>query len=129
MKKLIIDRKIWLHGKKQIDQTGNEPFRASSLYRSLDWKMCCIGIYLNQCGVSKKILLDKPDATSLVDMDVKLPKQVAWLIQTETYTEGGEYHINSTDSGELMKINDRSANENKIKKLFAKHDVEVEFIN
>ncbi len=128
MKKIIIDRKIWLHGKKQIDQTCDTPSKASALYRSLDKKMCCIGIYLNQCGIPKKILLDKSDAICILDVGYPLPKQAAWLVDTQGHSSE-EYHNNSIDSGRLMTINDASANENTIKKLFAKHDVEVEFIN
>ncbi len=129
MKKIIIDRKIWLHGKKQIDNTGDKPAKASALYRLLDKKMCCIGIYLNQCGIPKKILLDKPDAMDVLDAGFKLPKQAAWLIKTDTYSSEKEYYNNSEDSGMLMTINDGTANEDKIKKLFAKHNVEIEFIN
>jgi len=128
MKELIIDRKIWLHGQKQIDHTGDNPEKASMLHRPLDGKMCCIGIYLNQCGVSKTVLLDKSDATSLVEVDIKLPKQAEWLINTDQYPSGSAYTSNTKDAGRLMTANDGTANEKTIKAIFAKHDVEIKFI-
>ena len=128
MKKITIDRKIWLHGKKQIDHTSDNPEKASMLYRPLDEKMCCIGIYLNQCGVSKKVLLGKGDAVSLIDVDIKLPKEAEWLVDTERYPSGNICSSNSKDAGHLMIVNDGTANEKTIKAMFAKHDVEIEFV-
>ena len=128
MKKIIIDRKIWLHGKKQVDHTGNVSEKSSMLHRPLDGKMCCIGIYLNQCGISKKDLLERSDATSLVEVDIKLPKQAEWLITTVRYPSGSIYNNNTKDAGHLMTVNDGTANEKTIKRVFAKHDVEIKFV-
>lgn len=129
MKKIIIDRKIWLHGKEQIDNTGNNRQKASMLHRPLDKKMCCIGIYLNQCGVTKKVLLGEYDATSLIDDDIKLPEEAEWLVTLGEYSPGNSFSNSSTDARRLMAINDSTANERTIKKIFAKHDVEIEFID
>ena len=120
MKKIIIDRKIWLHGEKDLP-TG------SWLHRSLDGKMCCVGIYLNQCGVSKKDLLDRSDATSLVEVGTKLPKQAEWLTNTVRHPSG-IYIDNTKDAGHLMTVNDTTANEKIIKRMFAKHDVKIKFV-
>ena len=121
MKKIIIDRKIWLHGEKDL------PI-GSWLHRSLDGKMCCIGIYLNQCKISKKDLSDMSDATSLVEVGIKLPKQVEWLVRTDGYPSGSIYNSNTKDAGHLMTVNDTTANEKRIKRMFAKHDVEIKFV-
>ncbi len=127
MKKITIDRKIWLRGKKMIDQTGDSLELASMLNRPFDGRMCCIGIYLNQCGIAKKDLLDKADPAMLTDSG-DLPKQAEWLIERD-----GEhitsYIDNSEVAGKLMTENDGAAREERIAALFAKHDVEIEFIN
>jgi len=106
MKKITIDRKIWLRG-----------------------KMCCVGIYLSQCKVPKKELLDMPDAASVSEREVKIPKQAEWLLDRRSYGVNDFYCDNSDAAGKLMTLNDRNPNEKKIAAIFAKNGVEIEFIN
>ena len=129
MKELIIDRKIWLRGSKMIDNTSEDFKMNSMLNRPSDKKMCCIGIYLNQCGLTKKVLLDHPDAAMVIDSrGGEFPKEAMWLVNIENYPND-VYYDNSADAGKLMSENDATANENKITKMFAKHDIKVKFIN
>ena len=80
--------------------------------------MCCLGIYLRSCGVPLKALTNKR-----APMNVKhiftIPKQAQWLFNKPELTI------------KLMKENDTISHKNKpriIKKLFAKQNIEVEFI-
>jgi hypothetical protein len=110
--KLIIDRKIWLRG---------EGAMKSKLLRSEDDKMCCIGIYCEALGVSKEALRDHSGSQVLEGF--KLPD---WIQPPAGDSEGdlfSAYEIND-DSG--VRDYDR---ERTLTAIFARHDVEVEFID
>ena len=111
MMKLIIDRNIWLRG---------EGAGWSYLLREEDRKMCCLGIYLKECGVSSEKLLDMTSPCQLVEI---IPPEAKWLIKKD-----------STDTYDLMELNDekkieKDKREEKIAHIFAKHNIEVEFVN
>jgi hypothetical protein len=114
MKNLVIDRKIWLRG---------EDPETSRLFRKEDKKMCCLGIYLNKCRVSKKNLLD---IQSPMSVNVSLPNQAKWL----TNPSGDNSDLADT----LMKRNDNrhitpKRREADIVAGFAKAGVKVKFKN
>lgn len=71
-KVLTIDRSIWLRGEEN-----------SMLYRQNDNKQCCIGIYLESCGMSKEDLMGVMTAGSLEDFERTLPEEAKWLEDDE----------------------------------------------
>ena len=108
---LIIDRKIWLRG--EID---------SFLVRESDGKKCCLGIYLESCGVKRDRLLQIQDPAYL---EVELPEQARWLMAG---------HQNSDQAGFLMKANDDqqagpTEREEEIRYFFRQIGITVRFIN
>ena len=112
--KLIIDRGIWLRG---------EGSHNSYLIRSTDGKQCCLGFYARSCKVPLKNLLGtgSPQQTDSLD----------WEGGSWVFSPGGSF--NSLEVSALMKINDdeemlADEREEKIAEIFARHDVEVEFI-
>lgn len=124
MRKLKIDRSIWLRG---------EGDRRSKLLRSSDQKMCCIGIYLEACGVDREILSDIGDASSMFVKRV-LPEEARWLVSTDISPSAESFYrindciLNSDYPDEYAEISSEEDREQKIKEMFLKHDVEVEFL-
>ena len=110
--KLIIDRDIWLRG---------EGSGWSYLLREEDSKMCCLGIYLKECGVPSEKLLYMTSPYQLVKI---IPPEAGWLLGSS-----------SIDTCSLMELNDEKKiekedeREEKIAYIFAKHNIEVEFVN
>ena len=126
-KKLVIDRAIWLHGgKKNSDITKANG--ASYLLRPADNKMCCLGIYLHACGVTKERLNGVISPIGVLSHSMfketkDIPRQARWLT-TKNYPYSDSPTVDAT---ELMNINDKSADEWKITKIFGSHDVDVTF--
>lgn len=116
--KLVIDRSKWLRG---------EGSKSSFLLRFGDQKMCCLGFYLKACGLEDADILQTAAPHNLGVLN----KSPDWLLKPAKSSMS--YPQPSTDCGKLMEINDQSdiaddAKEKEIKAVFAKHDVEVEFI-
>jgi hypothetical protein len=110
--KLTINRDKWLRG---------EPGE-SSLLRSRDGKMCCLGFYCLACGVSED------DIT-----DISAPSDIRSMLDSQLWLFGSTTYAHSTDCRNLIFINDvrtigLADRERKIKEVFARHDVEVEFV-
>lgn len=108
MRKLEIDRKIWLRG---------EGCYASKLLRRGDKKQCCIGCYLSACGVSPDNLLDRGEPYFGA-----IPDEADWL------------GMRDENALPLFKLNDDEKiddvfREEKIRDEFIKHGVEVTFVN
>lgn len=108
MKKLEIDRKIWLRGEGPTH---------SSLLRSRDKRQCCIGIYLSACGVPPCQLLDRGEP-----YPGSLPDEADWL------------GMRDENALPLFRLNDDEKfddvyREEKIRDEFIKHGVEVTFVN
>ena len=106
----IIDRKIWLRG---------EGTDMSSLLRRMDDKQCCLGIYLEACGMPRDMLREISEPAYVL---TTLPEETLWLMDTEKYQD-----IN------LMTINDNqdlweTQRERKIAEIFAQHGITVEFV-
>lgn len=109
--KVIIDRSKWLRG---------EGYLASSLLRVSDQKMCCIGFVCKALGVSETDMAGVSGSHTLGETGFKLPE---WLT---TRVRGADlfraYDANDQDMPE-------SEREARITAIFARHDIEVEFIN
>jgi hypothetical protein len=123
MFKFTIDRKTWLRGDNSAYDGG-----LSSLYRRSDRKMCCVGKYLESCGVSKEDLLDKATANAVVQL---VPDKAAWLL-SRGYS--GNSVVNSPLACKLYSINDYEKTsdtdkEVELKLEFGRIGIEVVFIN
>ena len=111
IKRFIIDRKIWLRGEDD-----------SYLLRKKDKKQCCVGIFLNACGVTKKALRGLRTLDSNLVLRDKFLK--TWQ---ETWTK-------SLDSGfaQMYSVNDNEitseyVREKAIKGLFSERGISVSF--
>lgn len=113
--KFIVDRKKWYRGK------GSEE---SALLRE-DGTRCCIGFVGQQCGVSDSLMLDRP--CILDDRRVESLKGFPqWM-----YTTVDKHR---TLADEAYQANDNqlhgdAARERELKKLFADHGDEIEFVD
>lgn len=113
MRKLVIDRKVWLRGETE-----------SFLLRPEDGKRCCVGIYLSGLGLTDECLADKEAAAQLM---CSVPTEAVWLIDDLR----GQ---NSKSAEDLYAINDEedadeSIREKQIRAEFKKRGVAVRFIN
>lgn len=116
--KLIIDRQKWYRGNTD----------GSKLLRSNDGKMCCLGFYARECGLSEEQIADKGNPAS-VDASAMEWGSGSWLFQSADDDHG----ILSADCNLLIRTNDCPAEsealrEADIQAIFARHGVEVEFI-
>lgn len=114
MKKLIIDRTKWMRG-----TNGN----GSALFNPKNEKMCCLGFYAISCGLSEKQIAHKAFPSSL---EYHLPDNMKWLL--------GRNENNECIENSLATINDwygttEQEREEELMQEFAKHNVEVTFIN
>ena len=83
--------------------------------------MCCLGFYLESCGVTKAGLTGRKTPAEVGA--VLFPTEARWLYDMD--------NDGLTPSGELMAINDNGSEyrrEDLIKKIFAENGVEVEFV-
>jgi hypothetical protein len=113
--KLTIDRNTWLRGEGSV---------ASRLLRKDDGKKCCLGFYMNACGVSDSKIEDVRLPSDLDD----IPNEAAWLVEKEIKN----LNIPSLMAYDLMQCNDESLQgdrEEEITKIFKEAGVEVEFVN
>jgi len=111
--KLIIDRKIWLRGE------GSE---VSYLRRKADGKQCCIGILCSALPVPENYLTGAKDADELhLENDVTLP---GWLLEPGCATADVDLAYRTNDDENISDL-DR---EQKISEIFARHDIQVEFV-
>jgi len=116
--KLTIDRKVWLRG---------EGGAASKLLRANDGKRCCVGIYLVALGVTDELLTEVSVAHGTGSLRRFVADHTPWLANTHV-TDA------SADANYLYSRNDdrgieESYRERNIAAIFAKHGVEVEFID
>lgn len=119
MSKLIIDRAKWNRGGKFQSALLNEH------------GMCCLGFYCLVLGLSKD---DIEYATMPDDINYseETETKLDWLVESSCVSKC--FLTSGTDAANLAGINDDSdisdsEREQHIVEIFAKHDVEVEFIN
>jgi len=105
--KLVIDRAKWCRGGEN-----------TSLIRSEDGCMCCLGFFGLACGVPGKLMIDKAGPAS-----AKHSGWPEWLNDGETMLTAKHLLLEANDESS---IND-SEREQRITEIFAKHGVEVEF--
>jgi hypothetical protein len=117
MKTITITRKNWLHG---------EGGYTSRLIRRCDEKKCCLGFYLEQCGISPSVL-ENTSCPSDLGSDL-IPQEAQWLL-----SDRRAYGNDSKEGERLMNSNDSTRTtdghkEKFIKKTFANHGVKVKFV-
>lgn len=115
MKTLKIKVSKWLHGKTKKLLGG------SQLFRQADGKMCCLGFYCLMLGVPRQIMLRRLSPSDIPNAYKDLLPN--WLV----HPAGGL----TPDGDTLMEINDAVGHKSRcreIKKIFARHDVKVEFV-
>jgi hypothetical protein len=120
MRNLKIRRSEWLHG---------EGSSRSKLYRTSDGKKCCLGIYLEACGLP---LMDMANL-SVPSQVAPLPVEAAWLLgdaisQHPSATIDSNVSLNLTYANDDQRLSEPSR-EQRITELFRNHDVEVTFID
>jgi hypothetical protein len=119
--KLVIDRKRWMRGEG-----------SGYLFDSETKKMCCLGFDLRAGGMRADAIRDYGCPSSVASKP-SFPESSLWLVEQKT-TDNGTYTVESRDGLQLMELNDKkelseSERESGIAAIFAKHGVEVEFIN
>jgi hypothetical protein len=115
---LTIPRSTWLRG---------EGAERSALLRPDDGRMCCLGLYLQACGIPRPVLTGRATAIALVDRGYKVPY---WLYQG---TPGENAFMNSRAAAALMGINDWSKGteehrEAEVKRMFKEQGITVTFV-
>lgn len=123
LKTLVIDRNVWLRGR--------DAYATSALLRE-DGKRCCVGIYLQSCGIEDDRLLKKDFAHSLPENE--LPEEARWLVSVEEFEDEHLNYDSSEDGSTLYSTNDsmelsEKMREYLVKRKFRKHGIKVEFIN
>lgn len=116
--KFTIPRSRWLRGYDDsalLDSAGNQ---------------CCVGHYLSAVGVPREKLLCRTTANTLVS-EYELPDAAKWLVaylpisrRHESEDASELYELNDTSSGDGFTAKER---ERRIKEIFAKHDIRVQF--
>jgi hypothetical protein len=115
MLQVTIERSKWLHG---------EGLDKSKLLRPSDGKLCCHGFYARALGFSDDVLREQPTWLALKEEHPTL-QYPEWCV-----TVG----VNGPDVGHSYNVNDDyicsdSVREQKLKTIFARHDVELVFVD
>ena len=119
--KLTIDRDVWLRGEGPDE---------SYMHREEDGKMCCLGIYLEACGIPKEAMTQlKTPAEPLRKHNPDPGKDVSWAIMMNN----GRL-TNSPITNQLMRINDsigidEANREDSVREILGERGIEVEFVN
>lgn len=107
-KELIIDRAVWLRGDRH----------SSALLRGSDGKRCCIGITLQQAGMTDEKLRDVQTAHTIKEL-VGLPESCKWMAKASILSF---YRVNDDD--EITGL----AREAKLTEMFKGQGIEVRFV-
>lgn len=131
LKTITIDRSKWRRGGS--GKTGKEYAQLFNPKEPTPFNMCCLGQYLEQCGVKKSYLEHRVTPGDIkVSQVPKVTKAIKVL--------GGEIDKRSSYFGisdvaeEAMALNDNvkisgKTREKRLTKLFEKHGIQLVFIN
>jgi hypothetical protein len=111
--KLVIDRSRWLRGGRGC---------VFSLLMQPDQKMCCLGFYGLLRGLHSEDMLGVATPNSVNGSRDKWPK---WLIRDRNNSSACQLVINANDNPSITD----AEREQRLKEAFARHDVEVEFVD
>lgn len=115
--KLVIDRKMWLNGNNS--EFGS--LRVSEIEKNRR-KMCCLGFYLKDQGVPTS----KLTGCSMPGELETVPEQCKWLLTKDGFDSKDCCNLTTANDDKNLSLKDR---ETKVKDLFAKHNVQVKFVN
>jgi hypothetical protein len=140
MREFTIKRSLWDRGerfkeeRKERDRVPNP-----ALKHVQDGKMCCLGFYLEACGVPVENLKGHPDPKAVLENNnIELPQEAQWLVfldhpdLDESEMEGHQcmtvWWDNSGPCQELMEANDdeviaEDTREARVQRLFAEHAI------
>lgn len=121
MQKFVIDRNIWLRG---------EGVTGSFLHRTSDNKQCCVGIFLNQlCNIGIADLTERSTAYQ-VEQYTLVPEWLRKGPEVATLYAVNDAVLNNPDPCQQnVLITDEAEREKRVVEMFARYDIEVEFIN
>jgi hypothetical protein len=108
--KLVIDRTLWIRG---------EPASHSYLLRPNDGKSCCLGFLGCAIGINRDTLWGERMPIPGKDWE-----PTNWLFAADSQDRLAVHRL--TEINDEHSLDDR---EEKLKREFAAHDIEVEFIN
>lgn len=116
-KRLTIDRARWLRG----DLIQEESQLLSPMGR-----MCCLGFYLEACGVPREKLLNESCPSNIEEF---VPKQASWLGDINPQSD----RLNNLVEDDFIGINDDpklsdKARELRLTQMFKKRGVRVRFV-
>lgn len=113
-KQLVIDRSRWLRG---------EGASASRLLRPCDGKMCCLGFYLESCGLTPEVMLDEETPFNVRE---KIEGSGAeWLLNGISHSGSGMALMIANDNMGKTDV----SREGYIKQMFEEHGVDVTFVD
>jgi hypothetical protein len=118
--KLTIDRSTWLRGEGSTN---------AYLRRKEDGKQCCLGFYCAALGLDSGKLVDvkSPIGIEALYKDTLFPIEAAkWLFGGNVFNVSEECYQLTIANDTLAIAEDKR--EETVKEIFAKHDVEVEFV-
>ena len=118
--KVTVKRSRWIH-------LPTDNLSQSSLLRSKDNKMCCLGFMALACRLTRDAIMNRGDPIDVLPSRMK--KSFASRL-----LEGGEYILTKDITNTIITTNDdghmsESKKERKLKKLFAKIRVDINFVD
>lgn len=130
LKTITIDRSKWRRGGS--GKTGRDFAKLYNPTEPTQYNMCCLGQYLEQCGVKKTLLTNAMSPGDIKVEDVpKVTKAMEVLVNPE---ESFKWFAETELTGAAMDINDNvkisgKTREKRLTKLFEKHGIQLVFIN
>jgi hypothetical protein len=126
MMKVTIKRSEWYRG------NGG---KGSALLRDVDGMKCCVGFFALACGMERDVIMGRSEIRDVPNYDnTELPEPAKWMAEY-----GAGWLLNTDDAREIYNLNDRPVcelttkseeeRERGLAELFAKHDVELEFVD
>jgi hypothetical protein len=130
LKTIKIDRSKWRRGGK--GKTGQNLAKLYDPYEPTQYNMCCLGQYLNQCGVKKG---DLAEMASPADLTTDQIPKITPAIEVLVYQPENSRYLEETEiTGKAMGINDNATiggktRESKLINLFKPLGIQLVFIN
>lgn len=127
MFKFTIDRQIWARGQREHITNKLLDFNPKTKQR----EQCCIGIFCTALGLPDAELKYNALASRVAPI---LPPEAQWLVDSNNMEEDGILWTDTSAAEVLYSCNDspeldEPERERLIVENFAKHNVQVEFVN
>jgi hypothetical protein len=128
VKEFTIDRERWFVGMPGGTSGELRIAKGDEDYSPCDYgRQCCLGFYLNACGVPQKQLVGQALPNDLAILRTIAPEGMRWLFAkdgSDNYSASVVKLVSTNDRGRI-KAKDREA---RIKEGFAKQGVTVRFV-